>query len=162
MKRWTIFTAAALGVLLPALASAWPDNSLPPYRGPGSQTLPLDEIQRRAYEYDMEWRRRDEEERRRAGEERQRLQWRLEEERRREAFRERDERQKVWEQRAGSYGGQDFERFDEEELMQRRDAGRSGKKSGRGGAHREREHRGKPLDPKELRRYELIKPGERP
>ncbi len=147
-----------LAVPLPSeVAAAWPDNSPPPYRGPGSQTLPLDEIQRRAYEQDREWARRDDETRRREAEERMRHQQRLEDDRRRAADRERQDRSRDWTQR-GAFDEQRLERLDQERLLRRDES----KNAGKGGAYRDPKQRGKALDPKELRRYELIQPGERP
>ena len=64
------------------------------------------------------------------------------------------ERARDWEQRR-AYDEWRLERFNDE-LLQRDEQKR------KSGAYREPEYKGKPLNPKELRRYELIKPGERP
>jgi len=111
-------------------------------------------MQRRAYEQDQEWRRRDDEQRRRVEDERQRELWRRDEERRRENARQQDERTRDWEQRR-AYEEWRQERFNDELLQ--RDAQKR-----KSGSYRESEHKGKPLNPKELRRYDLIKPGDRP
>ena len=141
---------------LPGLAQAWnggPHYGLPSGRHTRGMTM-MDEIQRRAYEQDQEWRRRDDEHRRRTEDERQREMWRRDEERRRENARQQDERTRDWEQRR-TYEEWRMERFNYE-LLQRDDQKR------KSGAYRDPEYKGKPLNPKELRRYELIKPGERP
>jgi hypothetical protein len=117
----------------------------------------LHEMQRRAYDQEQKWRRRDDEQRRRVEEDRQRDLWRRDEERRREDVRRQEERTHDWEQRR-AYEERRQERF-RYELLQRDEQTRKG---GKGGAYREPEYQGKPLNPKELRRYELIKPGERP
>jgi len=139
---------------LPGLAQAWnggPDHGLPPNRHRG---MMMDEMQRRAYDQDQEWRRRDDEQRRRVEDERQREMWRRDEERRRENARQQDERTRDWEQRR-AYEEWRQERFNYE-LLERDE------KKRKGGAYQEPEYKGKPLNPKGLRPYELIKPGERP
>jgi hypothetical protein len=141
---------------LPGLAYAWNGDSGygPPPDRSTPNTMQLYEMQRRAYEQDREWRRRDDEERRRAEEERQRDLWRRDEQRRRDNARLQDGSMRDQEQRR-VYEEQRLERF-RYELLQRDE------KKLRGGSHREPQYQGKPLDPKELRRYELSKPGERP
>ena len=153
MKR---YIALACILALPGMAQAWnsgPHYGLPPDRG-SRNMMYYNEMQRRAYEQDMEWRRRDDEQRRRAEDERQRELWRRDEERRRENARRQDERTRDWEQRQ-AYEEWRQERFNDELLQ--RDAQKR-----KSGAYRESEYKGKPLDPKELRRYDLIKPGDRP
>ncbi|MDR2695971.1 MAG: hypothetical protein LBC79_06290 [Deltaproteobacteria bacterium] len=153
MKRYILLACI---LALPALAQAW--NGDPRYGPPADRstrnTMMFNEMQRRAYEQDQEWRRRDDDQRRRVEEERQRDLWRRDEERRRENALRQDERTRDWEQRR-TYEEQRQERF-RYELLQR-DA-----KTRKSGAHREPEYQGKPLNPKELRRYETSKPGERP
>jgi membrane protein involved in colicin uptake len=130
-----------------------PGYGLPPDRSTRN-TFMFHEMQRRAYEQDQEWRRRDDEQRRRTEDERQREMWRRDEDRRRENARQQDERTRDWEQRR-AYEEQRQERFQHD--LQQRDEQKQ-----KGGAYREPAYTGKPLAPKELRRYELIKPGERP
>ena len=144
---------------LPGLAQAWnggPNYGPPPDRG-ARNTMMLHEVQRRAYEQDQEWRRREDDQRRKVEEERQRDMWRRDDQRRRENARLQDERARDWDRRQ-AYEEQRLERFQHEWL--RRDEEK--RKGGRGGYHREPEYKGKPLDAKELRRYDLIKPGDRP
>ena len=117
----------------------------------------LHEVQRRSYERDQEWRRRDKDQRRRAEDERQRDLWRRDDQRRQENTRLRDERVREGDRRR-AYEAHRLERF-QHELLQRDEAKRKG---GKGGSYREPEYKGKPLDAKELRRYDLMKPGERP
>ena len=153
MKRYILLACV---LALPALALAWNGDSrygLPADRSTRNAMM-LHEMQRRAYEQDQEWRRRDDEQRRRTEDERQRDLWRRDEERRRENVRLQDERTRDWEQRR-AYEEQRQERF-RYELLQRDGQAR------KSGAQREPEYQGKPLNPRELRRYELIKPGERP
>jgi hypothetical protein len=153
-----------VGLLLPFVPDALPARgqwaSPPPYRGPASHGMSsLDEMQRRAYERDRERRRREQEQIRREGDERRRRQWRLEDERRREARGRLDERARGWERRA-LHEKERVERL-ERELQQRR--GDGGTRSfGGGSSRRTPEYRGKKLDARELRRYGLIRSGERP
>jgi len=157
MKRYILLACI---LALPGLAQAWNNspNSGPP-RDRGTQNMLQNylEMQRRASDQDQEWRRRDDEQRRRVEDERQRELWRRDEERRREDARRQDERARDWAQRR-AYEEWRQERFNDE-LLQRDEQKRKG---GKGGSYREPEYKGKPLNPKELRRYELIKPGERP
>ena len=141
---------------LPGLAQAWsdvPSRGLPFDRN-AQNMMVINEMQRRAYERDQEWRRRDDEQRRRVEEEWQREMWRRDEERRRENARLRDEHARDREQRR-AHEERSLERS-RYELLQRDNQKR------KDGSHRESELRGKPLNPKELRRYELIRPGDRP
>ena len=145
---------------LPGIAHAW--DSVPNYSRQQSdrnaQNMKIiDDMQRQASERDQEWRRRDDEQRRRDADERQRNLRRRDDERRRENARLQDERARDWGQRQ-AHEEQRMERFNYE-LLQRDEQQRKG---GKGGSYREPEYRGKPLNPKELRRYELLKPGERP
>ena len=163
MKSLSKSLCALLLVLCCAqTAPAWQNNSRqgpPTYRGPGhGAILPIDDLRRYAQERDQEWQRRDQEQRQREEHERQRQQWRLEEERRRTADRERDARQRDWQQRS-LYEEQRRERFEYELELDRRET--TGQDSQRG-AYREPKYQGKPLDPKELRRYKPVKPGEIP
>ena len=156
MKRYILLVCV---LALPVMAQAWnsgPHYGLQPDRY-GRDTTKFNDMQRRSYEQDQEWRRRDDEQRRRVEDERQREMWRRDEERRRENVRQQRERTRDWDQRRG-YEEQRLERFNHE-LLQRDEEKRKG---GKGGANREPEYKGKPLNPKELRRYRLIKPGERP
>jgi hypothetical protein len=161
--KFLFFLAGLMPVLLPDSPQAreqW--ASPPPYRGPASRgMLPLDEMRRRAYERDREWRQREEEQRRRDEDERLRLQWRLEDERRREARERLDERARDGERRAFHEERERMERS-VRELPRRKEEGSGERNSGRGGPRREPEYRGKGLDAGELRRYGLIRPGERP
>ena len=156
MKRCILLICA---LALPGLALAWNGgaNSGPPPDRSSRNTMMLHEMQRRSYERDQEWRRRDEDQRRRVEEERQRDMWRREDQRRRENTRLQDERVREGDRRR-AYEAQRLERF-QHELLQRDEEKRKG---GKGGSYREQEYKGKPLDAKELRRYDLIKPGERP
>ena len=142
MKRHILLVCA---LALPCLAHAW-SGGPPPDRSSG-QTMMLHDLQHRTYDQEKEMRRRDDEARRRAEEERQRETWRRDEERRRENTRRQDERARDWEQRQ-AYEEQRLERF-QHELLQRDEQKRQGGK-------------GKSLDSRELRRYDLVKPGDRP
>jgi len=154
MKRY-ILLACILS--LPGPAQAWNSGAnyaRAPDRGTQNMIMHYNEIQRRAYDQDREWRRREDDQRRRAEDERQRELWRRDAERRQENASRQNERAREWEQRQ-AYEEWRRERVDDELLQ--RDA-----QTRKGGAYRESENKGKPLNPKELRRYELIKPGERP
>lgn len=132
-------------LLLPIPVNAW-DNGLNRSSDRNAQNMRIiDDMQRQATERDQEWRRRDDEQRRRDADIRQRELLRRDEERRRENARLQGERTRDWEQR------QAYEEQRQERLNQQK-----------GGSNREKEYKGKPLNPKELRRYELLKPGERP
>ena len=156
MKRLILL---AFVLALPGLAQAWNGgrNYGPTPDRNTRNMMMLQEMQHRAHDQEQEWRRRDDEQRRRVEEDRQREQWRRDEERRRTNARQQEERTRDWEQRR-TYEERRQERF-QHELLHRDEQKRQG---GKGGAYREPEYRGKPLNPKELRRYELIKPGERP
>jgi hypothetical protein len=153
-----------VGLLLPFVPDALPAReqwaSPPPYRGPASRGMSsLDEMQRQAYERDRERRRREQEQVRRDEDERRRRQWRLEDERRREAHGRLDERARDWERRA-LHEKERVERLERELQQRREDGGAQGSDSG--GSRRTPEYRGKKLDARELRRYGLIRSGERP
>ena len=152
MKRYIVLACI---LALPGWAAAW-NGHRPPGRDRNAQDMMLyhNEMQRRSYERDQEWRRRDDEQRRRVEDERQRELWRRDEERRRENVRRQDERARDGGQRR-AYEEWRRERIQDEWLQ------RDGEKR-KSGAHRESEYKGKPLNAKELRRYELIKPGDRP
>jgi len=162
MKRFILIACALAVPALAFAADSGPFYNSPSYTPQGrslqNNTLQnYQEMQRRSSEKDQEWRRRDDEDRRRADDAKQRDLWMRENERRRENARRADERTRDWEQRR-EYEASREERF-ANELMQR-DAQKG--KEGKGGSYREPEYKGKALNPKELHRYELLKPGERP